>query len=54
VPVIWRGGTTLPADSWVRVRGKIGNTTVGEHVVPALLAASVETVSRPDNPYLYP
>jgi uncharacterized repeat protein (TIGR03943 family) len=54
LPVIWRDGMALPADGWVRVRGKIGTMAVGGRVGPALLAASVETVSRPDNPYLYP
>jgi len=54
VPVIWRGGTALPADGWVRVRGKIGTATVDDRDTPVLLAASVETVSRPENPYLYP
>jgi uncharacterized repeat protein (TIGR03943 family) len=54
VPVVWRGGAALPADGWVRVRGTIGTTMVGDRVAPALLAASVETVLRPKNPYLSP
>jgi uncharacterized repeat protein (TIGR03943 family) len=54
LPVVWHGGAALPADGWVRVRGTIGAITVGEHVTPVLIAMGVETVARPDNPYLYP
>jgi putative membrane protein len=54
LPVVWRGAAALPADGWVRVRGKIGTVALGEHVTPALIATEVEPVARPVNPYLYP
>jgi putative membrane protein len=54
LPVLWDGGGGLPADSWVRVRGKIEQATVGGYEQLALRAESVEPVPEPENPYLYP
>jgi uncharacterized repeat protein (TIGR03943 family) len=54
LPVIWPGGAALLPDGWVRVRGKLGTTTLAGQVAPALIATSVENVPRPVNPYLYP
>lgn len=54
MPVIWPGGTALPADDWVRVRGSLGSTTVVGGARPAIVATTVEPVTQPQNPYLYP
>lgn len=54
LPVEWAGGGSLPADSWVRVKGRIASTQINGAPQPAIKAASVEPVQQPDNPYLYP
>lgn len=51
--VVWPGAADLPSDTWVRVRGTIGNITRDGRSEPALLAESVETVPQPKMPYLY-
>lgn len=53
VPVVWADGAALPANSWVRVRGTLGSTTIGGRATPAFVAAAVELVPQPDEPYLY-
>lgn len=53
MPVIWQGGSELPADSWVQVRGTLGTITRDGVLEPALLAESVELIEQPKNPYLY-
>ena len=53
VPVIWADGAALPANSWVRVRGTLGTTTIVGHTTPAFIAEAVEPVPQPDEPYLY-
>lgn len=54
MPVLWEGGEALSADSWVRVRGTLSSTLVAGVEQPAIAATSVEPVSQPKNPYLYP
>jgi uncharacterized repeat protein (TIGR03943 family) len=54
LPVVWKGGAALPPDSWVRVRGKLGTTVLKGQAEPALIAAVVDPVPQPANPYLYP
>lgn len=53
LPVVWPGGTTLPPNAWVRVRGTLGRATVGGQTAPALLATAVEPVPQPEAPYIY-
>ncbi len=53
IPVVWPEGATLAANSWVRVRGTFGQTTISGRPTPAILATAVETVPQPDEPYLY-
>jgi uncharacterized repeat protein (TIGR03943 family) len=54
LPVVWQSGGGLPEDSWVRVRGTLGETTIAGQQEPAILASAVEPVEQPRNPYLYP
>ena len=54
LPVVWPGGVDLAADTWVRVRGRIGMATIGGRATRAILATEVVPVPRPDNPYLNP
>jgi putative membrane protein len=53
LPVVWQNGATLPANSWVRVRGSIGLATIGDQRELAVLATTVDNVPQPANPYLY-
>ncbi len=53
VPVAWPAGVDLPMNSWVRVRGTFGRTTIGGQETPAILATTVESVAQPAEPYLY-
>jgi uncharacterized repeat protein (TIGR03943 family) len=54
LPVRYPGGETLPADTWVRVRGTLDTVTLNGTSVPAIAATSVEPVERPEFPYLFP
>jgi uncharacterized repeat protein (TIGR03943 family) len=54
LPVVWANSTELSADTWVRVRGQIGQIPIGEATEPGIIATSVEVVPRPANPYLTP
>jgi putative membrane protein len=54
LPVVWKDGPALKADSWVRVRATLGTATVGGRPQPALIATAVEPVPQPSPPYLYP
>jgi uncharacterized repeat protein (TIGR03943 family) len=51
VPVAWQGAATLGRDTWVRVVGRIGVDAEG---APIVVAASVEPIGAPANPYIYP
>jgi uncharacterized repeat protein (TIGR03943 family) len=53
MPVVWQGGASLPADTWVRVSGTIGSVTRDGVPEPAIVAEQVEVVSQPKMPYLY-
>jgi uncharacterized repeat protein (TIGR03943 family) len=55
LPVRYPSGEALPADTWVRVQGTLSTLTVGDaQAIPAIDAASVELVERPETPYLFP
>ncbi|MCG8351926.1 MAG: TIGR03943 family protein [Chloroflexales bacterium] len=54
LPVVWENGGALPVDSWVRVQGKIGTMQIVGAEQAAIVASTVEPVTQPDNPYLYP
>jgi putative membrane protein len=54
LPVVWNGSVELKADSWVRVRGRLGTTMIENKTVPALIATLVEPTEQPASPYLYP
>lgn len=53
LPVIWPGGAALAPDGWVRVHGRLGTVTLNGQDYPAVVADTVESVSQPDDPYLY-
>ncbi|PFG73547.1 TIGR03943 family putative permease subunit [Tepidiforma thermophila] len=51
LPVLWKDASTLANDQWVRVTGRVGIGPGGE---PIVLAASVDPIEAPQNPYIYP
>jgi len=53
LPVMWAQGVALPADSWVRVTGRLGSVTHAGVPEPAIIAERVELVPQPKSPYLY-
>lgn len=52
--VQWPEAASLPANSWVRVRGPVEASTVDGQRIPLIKAESVESVPPPSQPYLYP
>lgn len=52
--VKWKDAQSLPANTWVQVKGPVEATTVDGQRLPRILAESVETVPEPTDPYLYP
>jgi putative membrane protein len=54
MPVAWADTTSLPADSWVRVKGTLEVGQFRGDDVPILKADSVEPIPQPEHPYLYP
>lgn len=54
LPVVWANDTALPDSQWVRVQGSFQLGEWREQEIPMLYATSVETISQPDHPYLYP
>lgn len=52
--VEWPDRSSLPTDSWVHVTGEISRSTFEGSSIPLIIAASVETVNQPDQPYLFP
>jgi uncharacterized repeat protein (TIGR03943 family) len=51
LPVQWRGAAELRSDEWVRVTGRVAAGPDGALVIHA---ESVESISAPSNPYIYP
>jgi uncharacterized repeat protein (TIGR03943 family) len=51
LPVRWKDASTLANDHWVRVTGRVGTGPDGQ---PVILAASVDPIEAPQNPYIYP
>lgn len=54
LPVRWPGGADLAPNSWVRVRGTLGSSSIAGSPEATLLATSVELIPRPASPYLNP
>lgn len=54
MPVEWNGAVALEEDSWVLVKGTIESITLNDRVAPLIVADSVQPVSVPDQPYLFP
>jgi putative membrane protein len=52
--VKWPQAQSLPANTWVQVKGTVEATTVDGQRLPRILAESVETVPEPTDPYIYP
>mgnify|MGYP001771096359 CR=1 FL=1 len=51
LPVLWKDASTLANDRWVRVTGRVGTGPDGQ---PIVLAANVDPIEAPQNPYIYP
>ena len=54
LPIVWAESAKLATDSWVRVHGKLGATTINGQREPAIVAESIEQIAQPPQPYLYP
>jgi uncharacterized repeat protein (TIGR03943 family) len=54
LPVVWQDGTTLTNNTWVRVEGEIGTTTINGTERSAIIARQITPIEQPMNPYLYP
>jgi uncharacterized repeat protein (TIGR03943 family) len=52
--VEWDQTDTLKQDQWVQVRGPVDAVSFEGNVSPIIRAETVELVSQPDQPYLYP
>jgi putative membrane protein len=52
--VDWTGASALAANSWVRVRGPVRVASFEGRPMPLVKAETVEAISPPDQPYLYP
>lgn len=52
--VRWKDAASLPANSWVQVKGAVEAASVDGQRLPRILADSVESVPEPTQPYLYP
>lgn len=52
--VEWPEAESLEKDTWVMVKGPAGILTLGGQNAPIITAESVEIVTAPDQPYLYP
>jgi uncharacterized repeat protein (TIGR03943 family) len=54
VAVEWPQAETLAPGTWVRARGPVAVGEIEGHTLPRILAASVEPIDAPDQPYLFP
>lgn len=54
MPVQWNNVTSLEQDSWVQVKGTIEAVVIDERNIPMIVAESVQEVSMPQQPYLFP
>lgn len=52
--VQWPDNSTLAQDTWVKVQGAVQEFSLGGDKLPLILATSVEPVSAPSQPYLFP
>lgn len=52
--VDWPKSASLPADQWIKVKGPVQSTQLGDQKMPLIQATSVENVQVPDQPYLFP
>ena len=54
MPVEWPEAAKIEQDSWVLVKGSIKAITLNDKVTPMIVAESVQPVSTPEQPYLFP
>jgi putative membrane protein len=54
LPVRTDQAATLTADSWIRVQGSFEVGEFRGDLAPILVATSIEPITQPDHPYLYP
>lgn len=52
--VDWPKSASLPADQWIKVKGSVQSTLLGEQKMLLIKATSVEVIQVPDQPYLFP
>lgn len=52
--VDWPDAAKLTENSWVDVQGNINVASIGGQTIPGVSANKVETISMPDQPYLFP
>jgi putative membrane protein len=51
LPVLWKDAAALPADRWVRVKGRVATASDGSALIQA---TEIEPIEAPSNPYIYP
>lgn len=54
MPVQWNNLSSLEQDAWVQVKGTIETTVIDERNIPLIVAESIQPVSIPEQPYLFP
>ncbi len=54
IPAAWADAHTLRDDQWVRVQGTFTAGIFQDQRTPILHVTSIEVVSQPEQPYLYP
>jgi uncharacterized repeat protein (TIGR03943 family) len=52
--VDWPQDTQFKDNTWINVQGTLDIMEIGSQTVPMVHAASIQTVSAPEQPYLYP
>jgi putative membrane protein len=52
--VDWPDSASLQDNSWVNVKGPVDELTIDGQKVPLIHATTVEPISAPEQPYLYP
>jgi uncharacterized repeat protein (TIGR03943 family) len=54
IPVVWDDAKQLTDDTWVQVQGVVESIEINNMNIPLIRADSVQTISVPEQPYLFP
>lgn len=54
LPVVWQDAAQFEDDTWVQVQGTVEAVKINNVNVPLIRAESVEIISTPEQPYLFP